>query len=167
MLQPLVRRTWAPRGKTPLLRQWDRHDRLSVVSALSLAPKRRRLGLYWRGYRCNIRGEDLVPFLRQLLRHLRRGIILIWDRWSVHRSLPVRQYLEGHADRIDVERLPSYAPDLNPDEQVWNHAKYGELANFCPHDLEQLDAAVDCAMGKEARQPSLLRSFFQIAGLKL
>ena len=167
MLQPVVRRTWAPRGRTPVLKEWDRHDRLSVVSALTVAPKRRRFGLYWRSQRRNIRGEDLVAFLRELLRHLRRGVILIWDRWSVHKSRTVRQYLEPHAARIDLEWLPSYAPDLNPDEHVWGNTKCGELANFCPDDLDQLEAAVDCAMGKQARRSSLLRSFFKLAGLKL
>lgn len=167
MLQPVVRRTWAPRGQTPIIREWDRHDRLSVVSALTVAPGRRRFGLYWKSQRRNICGEDLVPFLRELRRHLRRGIILIWDRWSVHKSRTVRQYLERHAKKIDLEWLPAYAPDLNPDEQVWNHTKYGELANFCPHDLEQLEPAVNCAMGNQARESSLLRSFFKLAGLKL
>jgi transposase len=167
MLQPVVRRTWAPRGQTPVLKEWDRHDRLSVVSALTVAPKRRRFGLYWKTQRRNICGQDLVPFLRELLRHLRRGIILIWDRWSVHKSQTVRQYLERHADWIDLEWLPSYAPELNPDEQAWNHAKYGKLANFCPDGLDQLEAAVELAMGNQAREPALLRSFFKLAGLKL
>lgn len=167
MLQPLVRRTWAPRGRTPILKQWDRHDRLSVVSALTVAPKRRRFGLYWRSQRCNIRGEDLVAFLREMRRHLRRRIIVIWDRWSVHKGRVVRQYLERHADSIDLEWLPAYAPELNPDEQAWNHTKYGELANFCPDDLDELQAAVDLALGNKARESSLLRSFFKLAGLKL
>lgn len=167
MLQPVVRRTWAPRGRTPVLKQWERHDRLSVVSALTVAPKRRRFGLYWRSQRRNICGEDLVPFLRELLRHLRRGIILIWDRWSVHKSRPVRQYLERHADRIDLEWLPSYAPDLNPDEHVWGHTKCGQLANLCPHDLDELQGRVDRSMRSKARESSLLRSFFKAAGLKL
>ncbi len=86
MLQPLVRRTWAPRGQTPLLRQWERHDRLSVASGLTVAPCRRRLGLYWRMQPKNIRAVDLVHFLRSLRRHLRRPLVLILDRWSVHKA---------------------------------------------------------------------------------
>jgi len=167
MLQPLARRTWAPRGQTPILSQWDRHDRLSVVSALTVAPQRRRLGLYWRSQRCNIRGEDLVSFLREVLRHLRRRIILIWDRWSVHKGPGARQYLERQADRIQVEWLPGYAPDLNPDEHVWGHTKHGVLANFCPDDLDELEAQVDLAMSNKAKEPSLLHSFFKLAGLQL
>ena len=167
MLQPVVRRTWAPRGQTPVLKEWDRHDRLSLVSALTVAPGRRRFGLYWRSQRRNICGEDLVAFLREVLRHVRRGIILIWDRWSVHKGRVVRHFLECHADRIDLEWLPSYAPELNPDEQVWNHTKYGELANFCPDDLDHLEVAVDVAMRAKAHESSLLRSFFKLAGLKL
>ena len=167
MLQPVVRRTWAPRGQTPVLRQWDRHDRLSVVSALTVAPERRRFGLYWRSRRRNIRGEDIVGFLQQVLRHLRRKIVLVWDRWSVHKGLAVRHYLERHADGIQVEWLPAYAPELNPDEQVWGHTKHGALANFCPDDLDQLQGRVDFSMRSNARESSLLRSFFKTAGLKL
>jgi len=167
MLQPVARRTWARRGKTPILRQWERHDRLSVVSALTLSPKRRRFGLYWKSQRRNIRGEDLVPFLRELLRHLPRGFILVWDRWSVHKGLPVRRYLERHADRIGVEWLPSYAPELNPDEHVWGHTKHGELANCCPGDIDDLEGRVEGSMRSKASRSDLLRSFFKLARLKL
>ena len=123
MLQPVVRRTWAPSGQTPVQRSWDRHDRLSVTTALTLAPRRRRLGIYWVTQRHNIRGEDIVDFLRYVRRAIRRGCLLIWDRWNVHRSKVVWQYLERHAHQIHVEWLPAYAPELNPAEQVWNHAK--------------------------------------------
>jgi transposase len=167
MLQPVARRTWAPRGQTPILKQWGRHDRLSVVSALTVAPRRHRFGLYWRSQRRNIRAENLVSFLREVLRHLRRRIVLIWDRWSVHKSQTVRHYLERHADRIDLEWLPSYAPDLNPDEHVWGHTKHGELANLCPDDLDELQGRVDSSMRSKARESTLLRSFFRAAALKL
>ena len=167
MLQPVVRRTWAPRGQTPIQHSWDRHDRLSVLTALTLAPRRRRLGLYWHGQRQNIRGEDVMAFLRRLRRAIRRRWVLIWDRWSVHRSKVVRKYLEDQADRIDVEWLPAYAPELNPAEQVWNHAKYSDLANFLPEDCDDLHQHVDASITDQRQQPQLLRSFFKTAELQL
>jgi transposase len=167
MLQPVVRRTWAPRGHTPTQEQWDRHDRLSVISALSVSPRRRRLGLYWDCHRNNIRGEQVVPFLRLVRRHLRRKTILVLDRWSVHRSAVVRRFMKRHGASMEVEWLPSYAPELNPVEQVWNHAKYSDLPNVAPPDLEELDSLVRCSIAHTHGEQHLLRSFFRTAKLRL
>ena len=167
MLQPVVRRTWAPKGRTPIHRSWDRHDRLSVLTALTLAPHRRRLGLYWHAQRQNIRAPDVVAFLGRLRRAVRRRWVLIWDRWSVHRSKMVRQYLERHAHQIQVEWLPAYAPELNPAEQVWNHAKYSDLANFIPEDCDDLHEHLDASITEQRHRPQLLRSFFKTAALQL
>ncbi|HVP11154.1 MAG TPA: transposase [Phycisphaerae bacterium] len=113
MLQPLVRRTLAPRGQTPILECWDRHDRFSVISALTLAPRRQRLGLYFEIYSHNIRTDDVYRFIQSIRGRLRRKIILVLDRWSVHRAA-IRRLLERHARNIDIELLPAYAPELNP-----------------------------------------------------
>lgn len=72
MLQPLLRRTWAPQGQTPLSPAWDRHDRLSVISALTVSPDRRRLRLFFAVHEQNIRTPHVLEFLRELRRHLRR-----------------------------------------------------------------------------------------------
>ena len=86
MLQPVVRRTWAPRGQTPIHYSWDRRDRLSVISAITLSPQRRRFGLYFDIHDHNINSDAFEVFVRWLRRQIRRGIILVLDRWSVHRS---------------------------------------------------------------------------------
>jgi len=166
MLQPVVRRSWAPRGQTPLLRQWDRHDRLSAVSAISVSPQRRRLGLCWEAHRDNIRTEQMVAFLRALRRRLANGFILILDRWSVHRAA-VRRLLARPGRRVEVEWLPSHAPELNPVEQVWNRAKYCDLANLAPQSLDHLDQLVCGSLGQTQDQSHLLRSFFRTAKLSL
>jgi hypothetical protein len=77
MLQPVVRRTWGPKGQTPVQRSWDRHERLSLTTALTLAPRRRRLGLSWASQRQNIRGDHIVDFLRCVRRAVRRRWVLI------------------------------------------------------------------------------------------
>lgn len=167
MLQPVVRRTWAPRGQTPIQHQWGRHDRLSVTCGLILSPRARRCRLYFRIQTRNIRGPDMVAFLRQLRRHVRGKMVLIWDRWSVHRSALVRRYCEKHARQIHVEWLPSYAPELNPVEQVWSHTKYGELANFAPHDIAHLDRAVRRSIRCKRSNQTLLLSFVRHTGLRV
>lgn len=115
MLQPVVRRTWAPEGQTPIHRSWARHDRLSVVSAITVSPRRRRLGLYFAVRDRNIVTDDLEPFVAALLRQRPEGIILVLDRWAVHRAAAwrlVRQF----ARRVAIEWLPAYGPELNPTE---------------------------------------------------
>ncbi len=167
MLQPVCRRTWAPRGQTPILRQWDRRDRLSTISALTVAPRRRRFGLYWAQYPHNIRGPHVLAFLRTLRRHLPRGFTLLWDRGRPHHATCVQTWLERHGRAIGVEWLPPYAPDLNPVEHVWGHTKHHALANFAPADLGHLEVAVMTSLGQTRARRHLLHAFFRAAGLDL
>jgi transposase len=166
MLQPTVRRTWAPRGQTPIHYSWDRRDRLSAISAVTVSPQRRRLGLYFELFEHNITADQAVPYIAAVLEHFPRGIILVWDRWQVHRSA-ARQLRERFSRRLCVEWLPPYAPDLNPVEGVWDQTKYADLPNFIPADLACLDGAVRHSLQCTKRRQSLLQSFFQHAKLKL
>ena len=166
MLQPTVRRTWAPRGQTPIHYSWDRRDRLSVISAVTLSPQRRRLGLYFDVFCRNITTDQAEPFVAALLEHFPKGIILVWDRWSVHRSA-ARRLAQRFPRRVHLEWLPAYAPDLNPDEQVWNRTKYTDLANFIPENIEQLSRSVRKSLRRTRSQQTLLQSFFKHAGLPL
>ena len=166
MLQPVVRRTWGPQGQTPVLRCWDRHDRLSVVGAISVSPRRRRLGLSFHLQDENFRGEQVGEFLARVQRALRRPLLVVWDRWSVHRK--AARWIEARLGRrILFEWLPPYAPDLNPVEGVWDHAKYADLANFVPDDLEHLREEVAASLRDQRSTTSLLRSFFEHAKLPL
>ena len=164
MLAPLVRRTWAPRGQTPVMYSWDRHDRLSVIATLSVSARRRRIGLYFATHEKNIKAEEAEAFLRQLQRSLGRRLIVVMDRWAVHRK--VARMLAGDR-RFWIEWLPSYAPDLNPVEHVWNHTKYGDLANYIPDDLLDLELELDWSIDQTRKRPKLLRSFFHGAELEI
>jgi transposase len=166
MLQPTVRRTWAPRGRTPIHKSWGRRDRLSVLSAVTLAPRRKRLGLYFDIHTHNITTDEAVRFIRWVRRRLGRRIILVWDRWNVHRSALRRLWDRGNGS-VGIEWLPAYAPELNPAEHVWNHAKYTDLANFLPDDVSHLGDAVVGSLDGMCRRPSLLRSFVHAAKLTL
>lgn len=166
MLQPVVRRTWAPRGRTPIHRCWDRRDRLSATSAISISPRRRHLGLYFDIVDHNIVTDDFEGFVERLLGRLPRGIIVVLDRWSVHRA-GARRLLRRFPRRLQIEWLPAYAPQLNPVEQVWSRTKHGDLANYLPEDVIELGRAVAASLRRSGRQHKLLRSFFQHARLKL
>ena len=165
MLTPTVARTWAPRGQTPLLRHSQRHDRISVISGISVSPTRRRVGLYYQWHHHNIRDLEAVAFLRHLLRHLRGPVILIWDRLCVHRSRRVLA-LCRRVPRLQLELLPAYAPELNPDEGVWRQTKH-RLANRCSTDRYRLALAVIQELEKLRRSPSRLWGCIHHTGLSL
>jgi transposase len=142
-LNPLVRRTWARKGRTPILESWGRHrDKVSVIGAVSISPVARRLGFYFatdsEGY---FTPDKVVGFLRNLLRHLRGKVIVVWDGGSNHKGPAIRKFLSRNR-RLRLERLPSYSPDLNPVEAAWSWLKYGRLSNFVPKDVDQLDDRV-------------------------
>jgi transposase len=169
MLTPTVRRTLAPRGKTPILRSWDRHDRISAISAIVVSPSRRRLGLHYRLLPddANVHGEDTVEFLRELRRRLPVPLTILWDRGNVHdRSKAVRAYLADHP-AIETEPFPGYTPEANPDEGVWQHAKHGRLANFAPEDTAALRAELVKELERLHRRPDLLASFIRHAEIPI
>lgn len=163
-LTPTVRRTLAPRGETPVLDAWDRRDRLSAISAITLSPVAARPGLYFEVHRENIRADRVVAFLDHLRRRLGR-VTVVWDRSPTHgRSRVVRAWLARHPSVV-VEDFPGYAPDLNPDEGVWGWAKYGRLANLAADDADQLWDAVVEELAEAAGRPNLLRGFVRQTGL--
>jgi transposase len=164
MLQPLVRRTWAPQGQTPVMYSWDRRDRLSVIAALSLAALYRRIGLYFAVHEKNVTAAEVETFLRQVQRSLGRKLIVVMDRWAVHRK--AAKSLFGDR-RFWIEWLPPYAPDINPVEHVWKHTKYDDLANYVPDDLLDLEMELECSIDQTRERPELLKSFFHASELKI
>ena len=171
MLRPLVRRSWAPCGQTPIIRCWDRRDRLSVIGAITVPPsrERHRLGVCFRIHEKNIKTPQATEFLRILDRHIRGPMIVVQDRLNVHKSA-VKRWLAGRpkgAARVMVEWLPSYAPDLNPSEQLWNHGKHVDLANLAPTDRHDLRRHVRRSLIGQRCRTSLLASAFDHAGLSL
>jgi len=156
-LLPTVRRTWAPRGETPLLRHRYRRDKVSAISAVTVSPQRHRCGLYALFYGDNITQGEVAVFLRLLLRHLAGPIIVLWDGGAIHGGPEVTQLLARHP-RLQVERFPAYAPELNPDELVWNYLK-GELANGSPDTVAELLDELTRVTRRLRRAPALLRAF--------
>jgi len=136
LLLPHVAKTWAPVGQTPLHPHVYRRDKISVISGVSVSPKRQQLNLYYYLFYDNIGQQEVGLFLRHLLRHLPGPVIALLDNSSTHKGEPLRELLRQHA-RLHVEYFPSYAPELNPDEGVWSQAKR-KLANSCPHDIDEL-----------------------------
>lgn len=115
-----------------------------------------------------LNGLDSVHFLKHLLSQTDRKLLVIWDGSTIHRNDQVKSFLSnGATKQVHLERLPAYAPDLNPDEGVWNHLKYVELCNTCSLDLMDLHQKLRLAILRLRRKPELIKSFFLQAGLDL
>jgi len=163
-LTPTVRRTLAPRGKTPVLDAWDRRDRWSAISCITVSPVTGRPGLYFDLLDHNVRGEDVVHFLREL--HRRLGpLTVVWDRNQIHsKSKAVKAWLAAHPGVV-AEDFPGYVPELNPDEGVWGWTKYGRLANLAANDKDELWGLVVDELIEVKCRPELLRGFIRQTGL--
>src|SRR5437867_2141386 len=96
LLLPTVRRTWAPRGATPLLRHRYRRDKVSAISAVTVSPQRHRCGLYAHFHCDNISQVEVALFLCLLLRHLAGPIIVLWDGGAIHGGPAVEQVRARH-----------------------------------------------------------------------
>ena len=160
-----VRRTWAPRGMTPVCRHPFRREKVPAISAVTVSPQKKRVGLYFRIQETNFRCADVAAFLRHLLRHLRGQVFLLWDNAGIHRGVEGKA-LRQRSRRLHVVPLPAYAPELNPDEGVWGHAKQS-LSNGQVTDADVLKREVQRAMSHLRRSPRLLRGFIRHAGLPL
>jgi transposase len=163
-LTPTVRRTLAPRGRTPVLPAWDRRDRWSAISCVTVSPVAGRPGLYFDLLDHNIRGPDVVKFLAELHRRLGR-LTVVWDRNQIHsKSKVVKAWLADHPGVV-AEDFPGYVPDLNPDEGVWGWTKYGRLANLAANDKDELWDRVVEELITVKHRPDLLRGFIRQTGL--
>lgn len=166
-LTPSVRRSLAPRGHTPVLDCWDRRDRISALSAITLSPVLGRPGLYFELLPLNktVHGEEVVAFLEQLRHELRGPFTVVWDRGKIHsRSKAVQAWLVQHAEVV-VEDFPGYAPTLNPDEWVWGWTKYGRLSNLAAWDANELWDHIIMALIDLKFQPRMLNAFLAAAGV--
>ncbi len=139
MLEPLVRRTWAPRGKTPVIKVLKPHERISVIGAMTLELNIKRFGFQFHLLHDNVNfyGEDIAGFIEGICRKLQGNITLLWDTIEIHRAKPVTDYLVKHKT-VRIEYFPPYAPELNPVDRIWSYVKYGLLANYCSYSLTEL-----------------------------
>lgn len=165
-MAPLVRRSLAPAGQTPVLEHKASHrEKVSLIAGLCLTPTLRRVTLRFRTYpKQYVTGERAASFLRGLLRQLPGRVIVVWDNVALHRGPAVRKLL-AQTRRLELRALPPYAPQLNPVEQLWQHLKWNRLANFAPVDVRQLHALALRQLHSIARDPPRLRSFLQAADL--
>jgi len=136
---------------------------LSVISAITPSGK-----LLMQVHEQSIRGAQVVDFLAHLLRHISGKLLVIWDGASIHRCKALKRFLaEGGSERIHLERLPGYAPDLNPDEGIWRYLKHVELRNVVCADIEELRYELRLATIRLRQKPDIIPGCIAQAGLTL
>jgi transposase len=161
-MSPLVRRTQALRGQTPVYEVQGQHrQKLSVIAALALSPGRELPQLLFQAYPDSyIDQVKAAAFLEELLAQLPGPLVVVWDRGNMHRGPAIREVLTRHP-RLSLESLPPYAPMLNPVEHLWNHLKYSELANFVPRSLLVLEVMARASLEVVQQDGTRLCSFYR------
>ncbi|MBN9590596.1 MAG: transposase, partial [Alphaproteobacteria bacterium] len=158
-INPLVRRSWSVRGHAPVIGgDGGRRRKVSVIGAITVSPRTRRLGLRWStradGY---FGAAEVVGFLRCVLGAVPGQVVVVWDGGTNHKG-PVMRAFRKRNRRVWPERLPPYAPELNPVEQVWGGLKFGQLANFVPDDRTPLDREIHNRLKRLSANRRLLRA---------
>lgn len=155
-LTPVLGKTWAPKGKTPLVMVTGNCGGLIVTSAVSPAGK-----LIFRIEKKKINANLHIEFLKKIIKHHpNRKIIVIEDRAPSHRAKKVDDFVEENKKRLALYRLPPYAPDLNPDEHVWEYLKAYQLKTHQAQTTQELKSLVKKKMHSIQRNKLLVLSFF-------
>jgi transposase len=169
MMGPLLRRTWAPKGQTPVVAQRGAHRRkVSVAAAVWVSPRRDRLGLYFHTLAdAYFDNWYVTAFVEAMLQEMDGRFVVVWDGGTMHKGEPISA-LEAHfADRLSLERLPPFAPMLNPVEWLWSWMKWERLSNFAPHDVRELDERVVAELASKRDDQTFLRNLFHASELPL
>jgi transposase len=166
-LLPSVRATWAPRGQTPVLRHPFNWKRMSLAGALAYEPDGSDAHLVFELRPGAYNDEMLIQFLSDLYEVEQRAVLLIWDGLPSHRSRRMTDWIATQRHWLSVERLPGYAPDLNPIENVWGNLKSQELANLCSETLDQVADMAENGLDRIGTDANLCFAFLNHSGLHL
>lgn len=154
-LSPVIGKTWAPRGKTPIVRVTGKRGGVLAMSAISPSGR-----MCFRLEKRRINAEVMIEFVDQIAEcHRNRKIGVIMDRAPCHIAKKLSKHMES-TKRMKIFHLPPYSPDLNPDEKVWRHMKHVSLKNHQAKDKRHLSRLVRTALRKIQKNPNLTKRFF-------
>lgn len=153
---PVLGRSWAPRGETPLVSTSGQRQSINAISAVN------GRGAFWfKVFSGRFNKERFLKFLKAFMRHRQYPSFLILDGHPSHRARVVAQYVQSLKGRLELHFLPGYAPELNPDEFVWNHLKKQGVSKKPLRKNESLRTRVQYDLEQIKRRPALVRSFFR------
>lgn len=157
---PLVVRIDAPKRKPPILSPWLTRPHLPVIGGVTPQGK-----CCFQVRDTAIKGPDVVRFLKHLLHHVPGPITVLWDRARIHRCQAVQDFLADLSRRLEVELLPAYAPELNPQEGIWGYVKRVELKNICSQSIAALRQELRKATARLRQKADVIFGCFKQAGL--
>ena len=147
--------TWAPVGQTPVVKATGKRESIGMISAISM-----RGAMHWMVYEGTMNSGLFTEYLDRLIHDIKGQIFLIADRAGYHTSKETRKWVDEHRNRIEIFFLPSYSPDLNPDEWVWKNVKHDHIARIVPQRPGHLFEIADRALRVLRASPQKIRSFF-------
>jgi transposase len=159
-LSPHVSRGWAPVGQTPIVKFPLRAGRISAISGVTMDGE-----VYFRMYEGSIKARQVAVFVRHIARLIDGPIDLIWDGSPTHRARDVEFEIDMLWPRLEVHRFPAYAPELNPDEFLWNWLKNKKLVNCSCSSLRDLAARISKAVVAARSRRELITSFYYASPL--
>jgi transposase len=148
--------TWAPVGQTPIVKATGARFKLNLISAIS--PKGQLRFMCTQG---NVTADVFTDFLKRLIKGRDKPIFLVVDGHPVHRSAKVAKFVEKNKERLRLFRLPSYSPDLNPDEHVWAHLKNHKMGRSIIKGPDQMKKLAIGFLRSLQKTPELVRAFFR------
>jgi hypothetical protein len=165
-MSPLVRRTWAPTGRTPILLQRGRsHKKVSAIAAIVVSPHARKVNLYFRLHKnTSIYAHLVKAFLWQLSQQISERFIIVWDRLNTHRARIVIAWIASRK-HVSQAFFPPYAPELNPVEYVWGNVKTNPMANLPETDVKDLAYTAYRFTRKLQCNQQVLKSFLKHSSL--
>jgi len=164
--RPTVRRTWSRKGITPIIKTAGGWKTRSVIGTITTRPDGSCPRLFLSINQQTVHKEDVIRYLKQLKRHLHGGkLILLWDGLAAHRARQTAAYILSQSSWLSVERMPSYAPELNPPEYAWSNMKTKDTANTCPKTIFDVDRLIQKGARRIRRSPTLLQGFVKASGL--
>ncbi|MBI3442165.1 MAG: transposase [Candidatus Sungbacteria bacterium] len=164
--RPVVRTTWAPKGRTPILASTGSWKSLSMSGVIITTPKGTRSKLFLMIFHGSMHGKDFVFYLKQLKRHLAgRKLLLIWDGLPAHRAGPVTEYVQTQQKWLKLARLPGYAPELNPIEYLWSAMKTKDISGLPVRGLPNLKQAIHRSRRRINGDQKVLTGFLRASGL--
>lgn len=165
-LRPVIRRTWAPKGQTPVICTTGSWKKRSVIGIITCTPLATQPKLYLRIFKGTVGSKEIIRSFKGLRRHLKGNkMILLWDRLPAHRSDEVKDFLKTQREWLEVKKFPAYAPELNPLDYLWSPMKTRDLANLYLEAIDDIDSCIRKSARRIQRRPDLITGFLKASKL--
>lgn len=164
--RPFVVKTWAPRGKTPIIPSAGGWKSQTVLGTIVCTPHGKHPRFFGKIIRHSCHSEDIIDYLKQLKKAIRgRKLLLFWDGLSAHRSKETLAFIQTQKDWLTIERLPSYAPEMNPIETGWSYFKRTSFSNRLSASLEEMTKIAKKGLRRLQRSTNVLTGCLKNSGL--